>query len=223
MGEAPPVLLEEIRRDLRPVRPVLAPGPRAALIALLAIATAVVFLLIGGIRGDLGELPATLFLVAFVARLTAGSTLIAIGLREAVPAAGVSRSTRMAALVGAVALVLLLPIGMARLLGASDMPFDPAQLRCYRAELLIAAPAFLAAWWLLARSYPVRPLFAATATGMGVGLLADTALFAHCPIDAPTHLLLAHEGAVLTIAAVGALLGALLLRARRRSFRFARP
>lgn len=223
MAETPPArLFDEVRRDLHPVRPILAPAARAAIIALIAFAAAMVFLLIGGIRSDLGELPGAVFLVALFARLAAGSTLLGMGLREAVPSAGVSQRTRIIALLGTVALLLILPIGLTQVLGASDMPFDLGQLRCYRAELLIAAPAFAAGYWLLARAYPVRPLFAATVIGMGVGLLADAALFAHCPIDAPTHVLIAHEAAVLTVAAAGALLGSLLLRARRRSFHFAR-
>jgi hypothetical protein len=223
MAEAPPdLLLEEMRRDLRPVRPILAPGPRAVLIGFIAFLTAGVFLRLGGVRGDLGELSGALFVTALLVRIAAGATLLAIGLREAVPSGGVSHRIRVASLLGTAALLLVLPIGLAQLIGASDAPFTIGQLRCYRFELLIAAPAFAASYWLLARAYPVRPLFAATMTGMGVGLLADAALFAHCPIDAPTHVLIAHEAAVLTLAAAGASLGWLLQRSRRRSFRFAR-
>ena len=54
-----------------------------------------------------------------------------------------------------------------------------------------------------------------TAAGIGVGLLADAALFAACPIDNSTHWMLAHSGAVLSYALLGAVAGGVIQRLRR--------
>lgn len=215
MSAIPPAsLLAEIRRDLRPVRPFLPPIDRAAIIMTLGLLVAAVFLSIVGTRSDY-DFPGTAFVIAFVLRLDIGAALIAIGLREAVPSWGVTRRVGAAALIGGVAAIGVLPMVLARAANATDIPFTAPQLVCYRAELLIALPAFAVSYWLLARAYPLRPVFAALATATGVGLVADAGLFAHCPIDAPTHVLIAHEGAVVTIAVAGALAGVLLQRRKR--------
>jgi hypothetical protein len=206
MAEArvPAILLEEIRRDLKPVRPLLPPIARFLIVVAIAVVTTGVFLSIGGVRADLREVPEIVFLSGIGLRVFAGIFLLLIALHEAIPAWGVPRSAAISVFVLTLALIVAMPLIFARFLGAADAPFTTTQMVCYGAELLLFVPAFLVSLWLIARGFPMRPLLAGIAAALGVALIADAALFAHCPIDAPTHVLLAHEGAVVTAALLGA-------------------
>lgn len=178
----------------------------------LAALAAMIFLSAGGIRADLDQLELA-FPLLLALRWILGMSLIAAALREGVPSAGYPRSLTSAMIILSAGLLVVLP--MAQASRAEEIPFHISQMRCFLAEMIIALPAFAVGYWLLARAYPLRPLVAAIAAGLGVGLIADAALFAHCAIDQPLHVALAHEGAVLTIALIGALLG-VSLRPRLR-------
>jgi hypothetical protein len=205
MAEArvPAALLEEIRRDLKPVRPLLSPIARFLIVVTIAIVTTALFLTMGGVRADLPEVPAAVFLSGIGLRVFAGIFLLLIALHEAVPAWGVPRSAAITVFVLTLVLIVVLPLVSSRFLDAADAPFTMTQMACYRVELLLFAPAFIVSLWLITRGFPLRPLLAGIAAALGVALVADAALFAHCPIDAPTHVMIAHEGAVLTAALLG--------------------
>ena len=204
-SRVPPAVLEEIRRDLKPVRPLFPPIARFLIVIGIAIVTTAVFLSIGGVRADLREVPEVVFLSGIGLRVFAGIFLLLIALHEAVPAWGQPRSAVIAVFVLTFALIIALPLIFARFLGAPNAPFAMTQMACYGAELLLFVPAFIVSVWLIARGFPVRPLLAGIAAGLGVALIADATLFVHCSIDAPTHVLIAHEGAVVTAALFGAL------------------
>ncbi|HET6277641.1 MAG TPA: hypothetical protein VFG08_02560, partial [Candidatus Polarisedimenticolia bacterium] len=87
-------------------------------------------------------------------------------------------------------------------------------LGCFPREVLLAIPALFVFAWLLARAYPLRPVFAATAGAAGVGLLADAVLHLVCPVTTLNHTLLVHGGAVVSLGAVAACIG--WIAARRR-------
>lgn len=210
MAEPHPSLMDEVRKDLRPVRPFLSPSRRSILVLAIAGLGALMFLATAGVRSDLAGLGAA-FPVLLALRWILGMALVAAALREAVPSAGYPRVLANAILLTSAALLVALPMGQAS--RAENLPFSSSQMRCFVFELIIALPAFAFSYWLLARAYPLRPMIAAAAAGLGVGLIADAALFAHCAIDQPIHVALAHEGAVVTIALIGALLG-LQIRSR---------
>jgi hypothetical protein len=206
MAEArvPPTLLDQIRRDLKPVRPLLSPIMRFLVVVTIAIATTGLFLSLGGMRPDLGEVPKLVFLSGIGFRVLGGIFLLLIALHEAVPAWGVPRSATISVLIATAALIVIFPLAVGQILGAPNAPFTLSQMVCYRAELLLFAPAFAVSLWLIARGFPLRPLLAGIAAALGVALLGDAALFAHCTIDAPSHVMIAHEGAVVTAALIGA-------------------
>lgn len=211
MAELNPSLLAEIRRDLRPVRPLLPPGARSIAVFALAGVIGTLFLLSVGIRDDLDQL-GTAFSMLLALRLILGVTLIAVAFREAVPASAVPRIFANEAIAFATVLLIVLPFSMAR--RAEGIPLEFPQIRCFLSELIIALPAFAVSYWLIARAYPLRPFVAATAAAVGVGLIADAALFVHCEIDQPIHVAVTHEGAVLFVAIIGGTFGWLLGRRR---------
>jgi hypothetical protein len=70
------------------------------------------------------------------------------------------------------------------------------------------------AGWLLGRALPGQPWLAGALFGAGAGLTADASWRLVCRISDPWHVLAAHGGAIIVLAAVGAV-AAYLAAARR--------
>lgn len=219
----PSELREAVRRDLAPVRPLLPPILRASGVWLISLAVATLLVSALGVRHDLSIIPSPAFWIPLVLRSFAGLLLVALAIRDAVPSLGASSRVRWMAVLFGLGMLILLPVVFARVMNATEVAPGAEDLLCYRIESAIAAPSFLLAWWLVIRGYPVRPLFAMIAAGLGIGLLADATLFAACAIHGQKHWLLAHSGAVLTYALLGAAAGALIGRLRRRNDRASFP
>lgn len=212
----PSSLLEAIRDDLRPVRPLLPTRIRIVGILIAAIAGAGLLFATFGIRHDLPEIPALAFWIPLALRIAAGTVLVIFAIREAVPSQGAPASARGVVVALALALLLVLPTAFADIVGGPSWSPPAEDFFCYRVQMLIAGPAFLLAWFLVARGFPLRPAFAMFAAGLGAGLLSDAALFAACSVHGQKHWLVAHSGAVLTYAMLGAAAGAITAALRRR-------
>ncbi len=212
----PEALREALHRDMRPVRPLLPPITRAILVLSIALIGAGILLAIVGVRPDQGRLgPGSLWGPA-VMRIGVGFFLLFLALREGVPGSGGPSRVQRGALAGtAILLLALTEWGAAG--GAASVPSSIAPgmrnlLGCYPKEILVALPALLLFSWLLARAYPLRPVFAATAGATGAALVADAVLHLTCPMTALSHTLFVHGGAVASIAAVAAGLGWFTIR-----------
>lgn len=214
----PQALREALRRDRRPVRPLFSPAVRTLAVLLAAFAAAALLIALAGMRGDRPLLDPWLLWAPAVLRMLAGVALILLALREGVPGSGAPAVVRYSSLPGAAILLALLAEWMALRGGDTSPPGLWAQVRstlgCYPREILLAIPAIFVFAWLLARAYPLRPVFAATAGATGAGLVADAALHLVCPITTVSHTLLVHGGAVASVAAVAALIGRLAARRR---------
>ena len=71
--------------------------------------------------------------------------------------------------------------------------------------------------WLAARALPTRPALAGALYGLGAGLMADAGVRLFCWVSAPAHVLVAHGGAILCLAAAGALAATVIERMKERS------
>ena len=87
---------------------------------------------------------------------------------------------------------------------------------CFWMAAVSAVPALAAAGWLAARALPTRPAVAGALYGLGAGLMADAGVRLFCWVSAPAHVLVAHGGAILCLAAAGALASTLLERLKER-------
>jgi len=207
----PAALREALERDSRPVRPVLPSGVRALFIALAALAVAAAAFNLRGLRSDHQSLGPVLLWVPALIRIAAGAALIFLAMREGIPGQGAPTPLRTAALLGAPALLIVLAEWLAA--GAmsemTEMPMMAGRSAwmCFPRELLAALPAALLLCVLLARAYPLRPVFAAVAGAFGVGLMADAALHLTCPATSLSHTLLVHGGAVAALAITAAVAG----------------
>ena len=197
-----------------PVRPLLAPGPRA--VAALALGAAVVAVAVAakGIRPDAEALGPLAVWTPAALRWVAAAWLIVLAMREGSPSEGAPSGVRTAAL----ALVPLLLAGSADLVArAGGVP--PGGLRplvCYPETIALAIPATALVAWLLARAYPLHATFAAVAGSVGTGLLAEAILHLTCPATSRAHTILIHGGAVVTLGVLAAVVAWLLKRRRAR-------
>jgi len=188
------------------------------IVLLVAFGAAAILISLAGLRPDRDMLDPRLLWTPAVVRVLAGVLLILLAMREGVPGSGGPGVLRYGSLLGAPILLTLLTEWVA--LRTADHSVAglwtqaTSALGCYPREVLLAIPALFAFAWLLARAYPLRPVFAATAGATGAGLVADAVLHLTCPVTNMTHTMLVHGGAVASVAAVAALIG--WLAARRR-------
>jgi hypothetical protein len=212
-NEFPESLARQLGPDLALVRPLLRFELRSALIALLAASVAAMFLWHAGIRTDAGTLPPATLAMFLVFRVAAGTGLILLAMREAIPAAGWSDRMRRVALFVAVAGLFLLPEVFARTIGYHGRG-SLHSLNCFLYVLAVSVPALALTFALLARAYPLRPVATGTVAGLGAGMLAEAAIFIACDNAARVHGMAVHGGAVITAGLCGAIAGWLIGRAR---------
>ena len=101
-GEGPPpalpaALREALRRDSRPVRPLLPPAVRTIFIAMMALAAIPMALAMLGLRPDRQMLGPVLLWVPAAVRIAAGAALILLAMREGIPGLGAPAPLRAAA------------------------------------------------------------------------------------------------------------------------------
>jgi hypothetical protein len=214
----PPTLLDEIRRDLRPVRPLPAPFVRALLVLPVGIVLLTGLPLFWGLRQNLGGLaPWASWGLSGLEGL-AGLLIVGAALAEAVPGRTLSRR--------AIALTLaagaLVPIA---LMLATDWMLPAAEpagvrlrfmLECFDQITLWAVPAVAVPAWLASRAWPERPAVAGAFYGLGTGVMADAGARLFCWVSSPLHVLISHGGAILAVTICGAVTATLLDRWRPR-------
>jgi hypothetical protein len=83
---------------------------------------------------------------------------------------------------------------------------------CFTGSLVSALPMVGLAGALAARAFPVRPAVAGALYGLGAGLIADAGWRLFCEFGAPSHVLVAHLGAVVASMGCGAALAAVIAR-----------
>ena len=211
---APKELRDAIERDLRPTRPLRSPWVRALVLAPLAVA---IVLSVPGLRFFRSDMSTIGFLRAWgfsFGQAFAGLVIVAAALRESIPGRGLSRG----AIAATVAVGLAIPVA---LLGVTASAFDigpaPGQaleegIGCFRVSAISAIPALIAAAFLAARAFPMRPGLAGALYGLGCGLIADAGLRLFCEYTVPSHVLFGHGGAILAAMVFGAVVAKIIPR-----------
>src|SRR5262245_57903062 len=156
-------LLASVREHSSPVRPLLPPGPRAAVLTATGISVALAYLAISGMRADASTLGMWTVWVPAVLRLAAAGAWMLLVAREATPSEGVSAPVRLFAFVAVPLLLLASAFSVARS-GGDGSGFTP--LLCYAKAVALALPAMGTALWLLGRAFPLRPVLAYLGAGL---------------------------------------------------------
>lgn len=214
----PDALLEAVARDLRPVRPLPSPARRALALLPLAAAMVVVIPAAWGWRSNWSQLGVPLSWGLSALQALAGVAVVGLALREAVPGRALSRRVLGATVAAALGLVVFVT-----LLTESRVPTvvpPVAWLRyaweCLGMAVVSAVPALAVVGWLVARALPARPVLAGALYGTGTALIADAGVRLFCWVSTPSHVLAAHGGAILAVAAAGALVSGQVERLKSR-------
>ena len=180
----------------------------------LAVAlSALALLLVWSLRADLLAALSSPALVKTLAPAALGLSALGLarGLSAPLPRAGVP-----ALLVGALGLTALAAVlwGVATGgLGALTMHAEkPTLLTCIVSIPLLSALPLAAILWAMRQGAPASPLAAGAAGGLAAGALGAMVYSFHCPEDAVLFFIPAYGTMILVMTALGALLGARLLR-----------
>jgi Negative regulator of sigma F len=214
---APPELLQAIARDLRPVRPLPSPVRRALAFVPVGLVLLLGMPLLWGFRANLDAVGTPLAWGPSLALLLAGLAVLALALREAVPGRALPRGVLAATVGGAAALVLAVA-ALTNALVPTAVPPGADWQYAWECLAMAGGPGLLgvaAAAWLASRALPTRPAVAGALYGLGVGLMADAGARLFCWVSAPAHVLLAHGGAAVMLAAAGAAVATVIDRTRR--------
>jgi hypothetical protein len=208
----PDSLRKRIEHDVRPVRPLLEPWQRAGLLVPAAVLAWIAAPAVLGVREDIHRLGPLLAWGGSAAQLVIALVLIAMALREAVPAQSVSRSSAFVWLTLGAAATLLLTLATSMV---SPEPFPRLETFgswafCFDGAVLVGAPLSMTLIVLIARALPMRPLLAGALAGMGSGAAVDGGWRLYCNYSNPSHVLGSHGGAVLFLTVIGLTAGGLI-------------
>jgi hypothetical protein len=214
----PTALLEEVRHDLRPVRPLPAPFARALLVLPVGLVLLTGLPLFWGVRKNIdGLAPWASWGLSGLEGL-AGLLIVGAALREAVPGRRLSaRAVALTLAAGALVPVMIM-LTTDWMLPAAE----PAGVRvrfmieCFDQITLWAVPAVAVPAWLASRAWPERPAVAGAFYGLGTGVMADAGARLFCWVSSPLHMLISHGGAILAVTLGGAIVATLIDRWRPR-------
>jgi len=221
-ANVPASLLNHVRANFEPVRPLASPLRR-----MLALVPLAMLLFFGppmyfSWRENLAQLPGWASWGMSALESLGGIALLGLALRQAVP--GMTARPRWILLALAAAVLLFTCVSLATANVLSTPPDNPDSWtrlawECVIDELMFAIPSLAISAWLVARALPMRPSLTGAAYGLAVGLMSDAGLRLFCRIDEPLHVFAGHGGAILIGTIGGALAATLIERAKYRRLR----
>lgn len=218
----PASLLNHVRANLEPLKPLASPSRR--IVALVPLAMILFFgpPMYYHWRENLTQLPGWVSWGMSALESLGGIALMGFALRQAVPGMTVRPRWMLLALGVGVLLFTCVSLTTANVLPTTlDNPDSWTRLawECVVDELLFAIPSLAISAWLVARALPMRPSLTGAAYGLAVGLMTDAGVRLFCWIDQPLHVFVGHGGAILTGTIGGAVTATLIERAKYRSLR----
>jgi hypothetical protein len=212
------LLLTEISRDLKPVRPRPVPSRVTLMLTPLAIAASLSAITLIGVRRDSMALGPLLMWGASIVQTGVGLILVWIAAREVTPAQRLPRSLVWFTIVTAwlvVAAVALWTYAAGPTLALSDLAAGRAGLVCGIGGGFVGASVVVAFAWFLRHSLAGWPALAGAIYGAGAGITVNGGWRLACPISTPWHLLTAHVPAMISAVALGAVVAHLMASPRR--------
>jgi hypothetical protein len=214
----PDRLRGQLLADWAPVAPIASPWRRAARLAPLAFAIAVLAAAFWGMPGEDRARTIAVVWTLSAAQWLAGLWLLALAFREAVPGRALDRRA-LAAAIGLTVLVLALNLGVKDALRATTVPSGHEWrfwTACVEWPVILASPIVVVASLLVARAFPARPALAGALTGLAAAVLTDAGWRLGCWVSAPSHVIGAHWLAIGVMTAAGAIVAVVTDRRRWR-------
>jgi hypothetical protein len=212
------LLLTEISRDLRPVRPRPVPSRMTLLLMPVAIAASLSAVTLIGVRGDSTALGPLVMWGASIIQVAVGLVLVWIAARETIPAQRLPRSLVWSISVTAwlvVAAVALWTYSVGPTLVLSDLAASRAALVCGVGGGLVGASVVVAFAWFFRHSLAARPALTGAIYGAGAGITVNGGWRLACPVSTPWHFLTAHGPAMVSTVVLGAVVAHLMASSRR--------
>jgi hypothetical protein len=218
----PASLLNHIRANFEPVKPLASPSRR-----ILALVPLAMLLFFGPPmyyhwRENLAQLPGWVSWGLSALESLGGNALMVLALRQAVPGMTVRPRWILLALAAGVLLFTCVSLTTASVLPTplhNPNSWTRLAWECVINELLFAIPALAISAWLVARALPMQPSLTGAAYGLAVGLMTDAGVRLFCWIDQPLHVLAGHGGAILIGTIGGALSATVIERVKYRRLR----
>jgi hypothetical protein len=201
----PAALRRAVAETCAPVNPLAAPGRRAMALVPWALLLGVVVLAVWGLRGDYTEVGVWRLWGASAVQMVLAIAIASAAIAESVPgqlrafAAHLALAGAAVAAVSATTLVTF----------AASGTVVPAALAaryfwiCLTHPLLLGLPALAVLGIMAGRGLTSRPIVAGALAGLGAGLVSDASWRLYCHVSDPGHVLVAHAGAILALAAIG--------------------
>jgi hypothetical protein len=193
----PTAVLDEVRRDLRPVRPLPAPLGRALIVLPVGLALLAGLPLCWGLRRNIGELAPWASWGLSGLESLAGLLIVGAALSEAVPGRRLSaRAVTLTLFAGALVPVTLMLV-TSWLVPAEESLGVRVRFAIECSTRSPWRPA-VAVGLLAARAWPERPAVAGL-YGLGTGVMADAGARLFAGSRSPLHALISHGGAILAV------------------------
>lgn len=218
-SHVPASLLNRIRADFEPVRPLASPWRRVLALTPLALLLFLAPPMCYHWRENLAQMPAWASWGMSALESLGGIALLGLALRQAVPGTTVRPGWMLLALTAGILLFTCVSLATASVL-PTPLHYQDSWMRpaweCVVMELPFAIPSLAISAWLVARALPIRPSLTGAAYGLAVGLMTDAGMRLYCWIDQPLHVFWGHGGTVLLGTIGGAVLAALIERVKYR-------
>ncbi|HKQ15718.1 MAG TPA: NrsF family protein [Steroidobacteraceae bacterium] len=215
-ARVPAALLNAVKSDLQPVRPLAAPMRRALMLLPLGIAMLVGIPAFWTWQAHLKVLAPWPSWLLSVLEIGLSLLILAASFREAIPGRELSAKW-IAALVGVALMVFVLV--------NPTLP-SPPQLssntlahwmwECIVRATTFSIPALVLPVLVASRGLPNRPALMGALCGLGVGFMGDAGLRLLCWDGDYAHVILAHGGAIAILVGLGALSAVIVERVRSR-------
>ncbi|MGE3275770.1 MAG: NrsF family protein [Vicinamibacterales bacterium] len=215
----PESLLRHIRRDLRPVRPLSAPGRRALRLVPLAVALCLMVPAWWGWRSNFDALGPLGGWGLSAAQSLLGLVVAGLALREAVPGRLLPAGAIAAASAAAVLMVVANTMATQWVAPTTVAPGAWGRIawECFDIAWLSGVPAVGVVVWLAGRTGPGRPALAGALAGLAAALMTDAGTRLFCAVSSPGHVLVSHGGAIAALVALGAAVSVVLDRTQAGS------
>ena len=212
MSERPSDDLRAALGQMDRARPLRSPTMRAAWLGPVGLGLVATVLALWGLRADHSAIGPWRLWAASLVQIALAVAIARAALAESIP----GRLPSLGTFVVLAGLAVACVVALTDSTFAASRTFVPAPWAsrffwiCFTRPIVLGLPVLVLLALMLRRGLLSRPLLAGALAGLAAGLISDSAWRLYCHVSDPAHVLAAHTGAVVALAAVGMLSGYLV-------------